>query len=146
MRESGEKIARKDVALRGGRNHKKSKSGETSLRTLRAKREKKPRSASTLPGNPLKNTPRAFTRSLDVFFHVALCASYPIPSVVWSLFFPTNRPRKGTFFSFFKRVDERNARETTASRRANDRKNGRNAYLDHFCKLFCILRSFVLCV
>jgi len=45
--------------------------GNVGLRTLRAKREKKPRSAATLPGKPLKNTPRAFTRSLDVFFHVA---------------------------------------------------------------------------
>jgi len=140
--ECGEKIsARKDVVVVcvWWAENKNQNPGKRRLRTLRSKGAKKPRSASALPEKPLKNTPRAFTRSHDLFFHVARCASYPIPSVVWSLFFSTtNRPpRKGI-------KDERNAREAIdrASRRANDRKNGRNAYLDHFRELFYILRSF----
>lgn len=59
-----------------------------------------------------------------------------------------NRREKARFFLA---IDKRNARGTTASRRANDRKNGRNAYLDHFynlfyLRLFCVYKKLTLAV
>jgi len=140
--ECGKKIsARKDVVVCvcGGRKTKIKIRGNVAseLCARKGRRNRAPRLLS--PKNHSK-TPRARLRVHTIFFSTSRDARLIQSRPSFGLFFfsTTNRPpRKGI-------KDERNAREAIdrASRRANDRKNGRNAYLDHFRELFYILRSF----